>query len=80
MGQAWWFTDVYGLGPNVGVMRIIDSEHIASNFLVTKHVYIMQNRNPTKAIQLNYATKRPKKNNNKKNFFLPPYLRFVIVL
>lgn len=38
VGQAWWFTDVYGFGPNVGLMEILSTFHYLNISLhVTKH-------------------------------------------
>lgn len=43
MGQAWWFTDVYGFGPNVGLMEILSTFHYLniSHLHVTKHRLIL---------------------------------------
>lgn len=37
VGQAWWFTDVYGFGPNVGLMEILSTFH----YLNISHILYM---------------------------------------
>lgn len=69
-GEAWWFTHLCGLMPNVGLMEIVSSLYLQS----LKHwlISIVQNGNSRKMLQVMHLKET--------TYFLPRKLSFVTVL